>query len=46
MHITAAGYLCMAIPLFLIWLAVFLLYDRMNYATFGRLLQERKAVNA
>jgi hypothetical protein len=26
----------MAIPLFLIWLAVFLLYDRMNYATFGR----------
>jgi hypothetical protein len=35
-HITAAGYLCMAIPLFLIWLAVFLLYDRMNYATFGR----------
>jgi hypothetical protein len=35
-HITAAGYLCMAIPLFIIWLAVFLLYDRMNYATFGR----------
>jgi hypothetical protein len=35
-HITAAGYLCMAIPLFLIWLVVFLLYDRMNYATFGR----------
>jgi hypothetical protein len=35
-HITAAGYLCMAIPLFLIWLGVFLLYDRMNYATFGR----------
>ena len=35
-HITAAGYLCMAIPLFVMWLAVFLLYDRMNYATFGR----------
>ncbi len=35
-HITAAGYLCMTIPLFLIWLAVFLLYDRMNYAMFGR----------
>jgi hypothetical protein len=35
-HITAAGYLCMAIPLFLIWLAVFLIYDRMNYAKFGR----------
>jgi hypothetical protein len=34
-HITAAGYLCMAIPLFIIWLAVFLLYDRMNYATFA-----------
>ena len=35
-HITAAGYLCIAIPLFLIWLAVFLIYDRMNYARFGR----------
>jgi hypothetical protein len=35
-HITAAGYLCMATPLFLIWLAVLLFYDRMNYATFGR----------
>jgi hypothetical protein len=35
-HITAAGYLCMAIPLFLMWLAVFLFYDRLNYATFGR----------
>jgi hypothetical protein len=35
-HITAAGYLCMAVPLFIIWLAVFLLYDRMNYAMFGR----------
>ena len=35
-HITAAGYLCMATPLFLIWLVVLLFYDRMNYATFGR----------
>jgi hypothetical protein len=35
-HITAAGYLCMAIPLFVNWLAVFLLYDRMNHAMFGR----------
>jgi hypothetical protein len=35
-HITAAGYLCMAAPLFLIWLVVLLFYDRMNYATFGR----------
>jgi hypothetical protein len=35
-HITAAGYLWMAAPLFLIWLAVFLFYDRMNYARFGR----------
>jgi hypothetical protein len=35
-HITAAGYLCMATPLFIIWLAVHLFYDRMNYATFGR----------
>jgi hypothetical protein len=35
-HITAAGYLSMAIPLFVIWLAVFLVYDRVNFATFGR----------
>jgi len=35
-HITAARYLYMVSPLFVIWLAVFLLYDRMNYATFGR----------
>jgi hypothetical protein len=35
-HITAAAYLCLAIPLFVIWLAVFLVYDRMNFATFSR----------
>src|SRR5262249_670625 len=35
-HITAAGYLCLAASIFLVWLAVLLFYDRMNYATFGR----------
>jgi hypothetical protein len=35
-HITAAGYLYLAGPLFLVWLAVLLFYDRMNYATFSR----------
>jgi hypothetical protein len=35
-HITAKGYLCMASPLFVIWLAIFVLYDRSNFATFGR----------
>jgi hypothetical protein len=35
-HITASGYLCIAISLFVVWLAVFLIYDRMNFATFGR----------
>jgi hypothetical protein len=35
-HITAAGYLCLATPLFLIWLGVLLFYDRLTYATFGR----------
>jgi hypothetical protein len=33
-HITAAGYLCLATPMFLIWLAVLLFYDRLTYATF------------
>jgi hypothetical protein len=33
-HITAAGYLCLATPLFLIWLATLLFYDRLTYATF------------
>jgi hypothetical protein len=35
-HITCAGYLWLAMPLFIIWLAVLLFYDRMNYVTFGR----------
>jgi hypothetical protein len=35
-HITGTGYLCMTVPLFLLWLGVFLFYDRMNYATFSR----------
>lgn len=35
-HITAAGYLCIAIPLFVIWLGIFYLYDRKIFATFGR----------
>ncbi|HEY7315575.1 MAG TPA: hypothetical protein VH643_39970 [Gemmataceae bacterium] len=35
-HITAAGYLCMATCLFLVWVVVFLFYDRLTYATFGR----------
>ncbi len=35
-HITAAGYLCTATPLFVIWLAVLLFYDRLTYATFSR----------
>jgi hypothetical protein len=35
-HVTAAGYLCIALPLFVVWLAVFLFYDRLNYVTFSR----------
>jgi hypothetical protein len=35
-HITAAGYLFIAVPLFVIWLAVFLFFDRRTFATFGR----------
>jgi hypothetical protein len=35
-HITAAGYLCIATPLFFIWLVVLLVYDRLTYATFSR----------
>jgi hypothetical protein len=34
-HITAAGYLCIATPIFLIWLVVLLFYDRLTYATFS-----------
>jgi hypothetical protein len=33
-HITAAGYLCLATLMFVMWLAVFLFYDRLTYATF------------
>jgi hypothetical protein len=35
-HITAAGYLSMGTLIFVIWLAVFLFYDRLTYATFSR----------
>jgi hypothetical protein len=35
-HITGAGYLYIATPLFVLWLAVFLFYDRLNYVKFGR----------
>jgi hypothetical protein len=35
-HITAAGYLCLATPIFVSWLAVLLFYDRLTYATFSR----------
>jgi len=35
-RINAAGYLCVAIPLFLAWLAVVGLYDRQHYVVFGR----------
>jgi hypothetical protein len=33
-HITGAGYLCIATPIFIIWLVVLLFYDRLTYATF------------
>ncbi len=35
-HMTAAAYLALAIPLFIIWLVVLVFYDRLNYATFDR----------
>jgi hypothetical protein len=35
-HITGAGYLCIAGSIFIAWLAVLLFYDRMTYASFGR----------
>lgn len=35
-HITAAGYFCMAATLFIVWVVVLLFYDRLSYATFGR----------
>jgi hypothetical protein len=34
-HITGAGYLCVATPMFVIWLAVLVFYDRLTYATFS-----------
>jgi hypothetical protein len=33
-HTTAAGYLCLATPIFLVWLATLLIYDRLTYVTF------------
>jgi len=35
-RINTAGYLCVGVPLFLAWLAVFGLYDRQHYVVFGR----------
>jgi hypothetical protein len=35
-HITAAGYLSLATLIFIVWLVVFLFYDRLTYATFSR----------
>jgi hypothetical protein len=35
-RINAAGYLCIGIPLFVAWLTVIFVYDRMHYVTFGQ----------
>jgi hypothetical protein len=35
-RINAAGYLCIGIPLFVAWVLVIGVYDRMHYVTFGR----------
>jgi hypothetical protein len=35
-RINAAGYLCIGIPLFLIWVLVIGVYDKMHHVTFGR----------
>jgi hypothetical protein len=35
-RINAAGYLCIGIPLFVAWLLVIGVYDRMHHVTFGR----------
>lgn len=35
-RINAAGYLCIGVPLFLAWVVVIGVYDRMHYVTFGR----------
>ena len=35
-HINAFGYLCISTTLFVVWLAVFVLFDRLVYVTFSR----------
>jgi len=35
-RLNAAGYLCIGIPLFVVWLIVVAVYDRMHYVIFGR----------
>ncbi len=35
-HINAFGYLCISTTLFVVWLAVFVFFDRLVYATFSR----------
>src|SRR3954452_8057567 len=35
-HINAFGYLCISTILFVVWLAVFVLFDRLVYVTFSR----------
>ncbi len=35
-RLNAAGYLCIGIPLFIAWLIVVAVYDRMHYVIFGR----------
>jgi hypothetical protein len=35
-HLNAFGYLCLSITLFVVWLAVFVFFDRLVYVTFSR----------
>lgn len=35
-HVNAFGYLCISATLFVVWLAVFLFFDRLVYVTFSR----------
>jgi hypothetical protein len=35
-RINAAGYLCIGVPLFLVWVAVICAYDRLHYVVFGQ----------
>jgi hypothetical protein len=35
-RINTAGYMCIGVPLFAAWLAIFWLYDRQHYVVFGR----------